>query len=133
MAIDKSSGQAISFSDIKNEFGTASKTGGGESLGKYRVSQRAGSLTLPLDTGIPSSGEIKFSDFYGKRLNIVVACGGGNLGSPPGWSANNVVAGEHPNPLSGSYISIIGSKNNIIKSLPGWSGKRVYILSLIHI
>ena len=32
---------------------------------------------MPLDTGIPKSGEIKFSDFYGKKLNIVVKCIGG--------------------------------------------------------
>lgn len=115
MAINKSSGQEISFGDdIKNEFGAARPDGSnqGWSFGKYRVSQTAGSLTLPLDSGIPSSGEIKFSQFYGKRLNIVVVCGGGNLGS-----AN----------YSGSSV-IIGSANNIIKSLPGSaSGKRVYI------
>ena len=116
MAINKSSGQEISFNDIKTEFGAARDTSltpnQGFSFGKYRVSQTAGSLTLPLDSGIPSSGEIKFSQFYGKRLNIVVVCGGGNLGS-----AN----------YSGSSV-IIGSANNIIKSLPGSaSGKRVYI------
>ena len=27
---------------------------------------------LPLDTNIPTSGEIKFSDFYGKQLNMIV-------------------------------------------------------------
>ena len=27
---------------------------------------------LPLDTGIHTSGEIKFSQFYGKKLNMVV-------------------------------------------------------------
>jgi hypothetical protein len=37
------------------------------------VSQSVGSLAnLPLDTGIPQSGSISFSDFYSKRLNIVV-------------------------------------------------------------
>ena len=113
MAIDKSSGQAISFSDIKNEFGTASKTGGGESLGKYRVSQRAGSLTLPLDTGIPSSGEIKFSDFYGKRLNIVIVCGGGNLAD---ISYNS------------STATVIGRSEGIYGDFPSnTSGKRVYM------
>ncbi|MEC8552082.1 MAG: hypothetical protein VXY93_16415, partial [Pseudomonadota bacterium] len=29
---------------------------------------------LPLDSGIPTSGQIRFSDFYGKSLNIVVDC-----------------------------------------------------------
>ena len=62
----QASGQ-ISFSDISNEFGNAG------SLGAYRVSQTIGELTnLPLDNGVPQSGTISFSDFYSKRLNIVV-------------------------------------------------------------
>ena len=62
----QASGQ-ISFSDISNEFGNAG------SLGAYRVSQTIGELSnLPLDNGIPQSGTISFSDFYSKRLNIVV-------------------------------------------------------------
>ncbi len=60
---------AISYSDIKNEFGEPNN----KNIGAYRVSQNIGELTArPLDTGIPKSGEIKFSDFYGKQLNIVV-------------------------------------------------------------
>jgi hypothetical protein len=61
----------ISFSQIANEFGTPS----GKNLGAYRISENVGSLSnLPLDDGIPRLGEgqIKFSNFYGKRLNIVV-------------------------------------------------------------
>ena len=66
----QSSGQ-ISFSNITNEFGTPS----GNNLGAFRVSENIGSLSnLPLDTGIPSTGEIKFSDFHGTRLNVVVDC-----------------------------------------------------------
>ena len=62
----QASGQ-ISFSDISNEFGNAG------SLGAYRVSQTIGELSnLPLDNGVPQSGTISFSDFYSKRLNIVV-------------------------------------------------------------
>ena len=62
----QASGQ-ISFSDISNEFGNAG------SLGAYRVSQTIGELSnLPLDNGVPQSGAISFSDFYSKRLNIVV-------------------------------------------------------------
>ncbi|MEC8553363.1 MAG: hypothetical protein VXY93_22925, partial [Pseudomonadota bacterium] len=51
----------------------------GRKLGSYRNShsdfknENCGALTdLPLDTGIPKTGEIKFSDFYGKKLNMVV-------------------------------------------------------------
>ena len=63
----QSSGQ-ISYSDIQNEFGSSGNGG----MGAYRVSQSVGTLTnLPLDSGIPQSGQISFSQFYGKRLNCV--------------------------------------------------------------
>ena len=64
----QSSGQ-ITFTNIRNEFGESTNS----KLGSYRVSQNIGDMTnLPLDNGIPSSGQIKFSDFYGKKLNVVV-------------------------------------------------------------
>ena len=66
----QASGQ-IKYSDIIAEFGSPN-TGG---LGQYRLDggEDVGSLTnLPLDTGVPTSGQIKFSDFYSKRLNHVV-------------------------------------------------------------
>jgi len=69
----QSSGQ-ISFSQIADEFGIPPES----NLGAYRVTESVGSLTnLPLDTGIPQSGQIRFSDFYSKRLNIVVDCHSG--------------------------------------------------------
>ena len=72
----------ISFSQITNEFGTPP----GKNLGAYRLDNQElntneGTVsykealcieTIPLDAGIPTSGEIKFSDFYGKRLNLIV-------------------------------------------------------------
>jgi len=68
----------IRWSDIRNEFG-ANISGGGVSLGRYRNSdpnfgnENVGSLTdLPLDIGVPKSGTIKASDFYSKRLNMVL-------------------------------------------------------------
>ena len=73
----QSSGNPISFSQLENEFGKNTK----RSLGDYRVSDnyannRGGDSNavgnLPLDTGIPQSGTIRFSDFYSKRLNMVV-------------------------------------------------------------
>jgi hypothetical protein len=67
MAI-KASGSSLSFSEIETEFGSNPN----KSLGTYRVSETYGNYTTSLDSGIPSSGEIKFSDFYNKRLNIVV-------------------------------------------------------------
>ena len=67
-----SSPNSISFRQIRDEFGE----NGTKSLGGYRISQEidGSGLTLPLDDGIPTSGTIKFSDFRGKRLNVVVDC-----------------------------------------------------------
>jgi hypothetical protein len=70
---------ALSFSEIAAEFGTPP----GRNLGAYRISVTIGGLSnLALDnvyngSGIvspfmPTSGEIKFSDFYSKKLNVVV-------------------------------------------------------------
>jgi hypothetical protein len=70
-------GSSISFGQIRAEFGDR----GDSRLGRYRrddpdfqnASPSGSTLTnLPLDTGIPVSGEIKFSDFRGKKLNMVV-------------------------------------------------------------
>jgi hypothetical protein len=65
----------ISFSQIANEFGLPP----GKNLGAYLISQSVAALSnFPLDAGIPQSGTIRFSDFYNKRLNIVVNCGSGS-------------------------------------------------------
>jgi hypothetical protein len=61
----------IDANDIRSEFGATNGTS--VSFGAYRVSQTVSALTnMPLDAGIPQSGPIKFSDFYNKRLNVVV-------------------------------------------------------------
>ena len=62
---------SISFSQIKYEFGPRT---GPINIGSYFVNENIGSLTnLPLDVGIPTTTqEIKFSDFYNKRLNVIV-------------------------------------------------------------
>ena len=66
---------SLSFSEIETEFGSNP----GRKLGGYRTddtefkNKNLGALSnLPLDTGIPTSGQIKFSDFYDKKLNMVV-------------------------------------------------------------
>ena len=73
----KASGNPLAFTEIEAEFGGNPA----RSLGQYRRDDSAftnespsgSSLSgLPLDTGIPTSGEIKFSDFYSKKLNMVV-------------------------------------------------------------
>ena len=61
----------IKYSEIIAEFGTPNNGG----LGEFRLGggENVGSLpNLPLDVGVPISGQIKFSDFYSKRLNQVV-------------------------------------------------------------
>ena len=82
MAINKTTGDAIKFSDIAAEFGYPSNIAGNRNgLGKYRVSETYGALVnIPLDTNagatlnkdIPQAGAIRFSDFYKARLNMVV-------------------------------------------------------------
>ena len=62
----------ISATNISDEFGR-NLAGNQMSLGGYRLSQTVGSLSFNgIDSGVPTSGEIKFSDFYNKRLNVVV-------------------------------------------------------------
>ena len=72
----QSSGQ-ISYSNITDEFGSPGNGG----IGAYRVTETVGGLSnLGLDNNqnnpptseMPQSGQISFSDFYGKRLNVVV-------------------------------------------------------------
>ena len=88
----KSSGSPLSFTEIESEFGSNP----GRSLGQYRSdhpnfqNKTLGSLSnLPLDAGIPSSGEIKFSQFYDKKLNMVVDYY--NDTGSAGGEANNVL------------------------------------------
>ena len=68
----KSSGTPLSFSEIQEEFGPSKNTTA--KLGEYRVSETYGSLSgIPLDSGMPQPPDpISFSDFYGKKLNMVV-------------------------------------------------------------
>ena len=63
----------ISAADIRNEFGPSDNNGEKVQLGSYRVSQTVGGLSnLPMDTGIPQSGQISFGDMRNKKLNVVV-------------------------------------------------------------
>ena len=68
---------------------------GTRSLGSYRLTQNVGSLSnLPLDIGSTNFWRIKFSDFYSKRLNIVVDCHSGEeedriVAKNDKWNNNN--------------------------------------------
>ena len=93
----KASGTSLSFSEIATEFGYPTNN----SFGNYRntTSQAGWDLgNLPLDTGIPTSGPIKFSDFYSKQLNIVINCWDGSdsdtdyhVNAKSQWNRNNLV------------------------------------------
>ena len=106
----KSSGSSLSFSEIETEFGA----NGSRSLGGYRVTQSVGSLSnLPLDNSIPTSGQIKFSDFYSKQLNVVVDCHSGSRedrisARNDKWNNNaiTVIGGFRSKKESGSKIII---------------------------
>lgn len=110
----------ISFSQIANEFGTPP----GKNLGAYRISQSVGSLSgLPLDTGVPQSGTINFSDFYSKKLNVVVdghsiADFSQRLSARVRYNNQNVtvIGGFKTRPESGANTRIIINVNKIIGS-----------------
>ena len=83
----------LSFQEIEAEFGAQSP----RSLGSYRHTQTVNGLTFNgIDSGVPSSGQIAFSDFYGKSLNIVVDCFSGSTESRINaksnkWDNNDIV------------------------------------------
>ena len=117
------SGGAITFGNKSNEFGLPP----GKNIGAYRVSENVGSLTaLPLDTGVPQTGAIKFSDFYNKKLNIVV-----DLHSIPDYSTRltarvryndqnvRVIGGFTSRPASSADKRVIINVNKIIGSDQG--------------
>jgi hypothetical protein len=67
----QSLGQPISAGQIRSEFGATN--GNSVKFGSYRISQTVSDLiNMPLDAEIPQAGPIKFSDFYSKKLNVVV-------------------------------------------------------------
>lgn len=111
-----SSGNSISFSQIQTEFGTVT----GKNLGAYRISENYGGLSnLPLDTGIPQSGQIKFSDFQGKKLNIIVDY----------YSSSTPTYGETAkNTYNNNDIRIVGGKSGITTTKPdSTSGKKIIV------
>ena len=131
----KSSGSSLSFSEIEAEFGA----NGSRSLGSYRLTQNIGSLSnLPLDSGVPTSGQIKFSDFYGKKLNVVVDCHSGGEETRKSakndkWNNNNVtvIGGFRSKKEGGSKIIINVNKkfcsdkngvNNCALKTGSWDG-----------
>ena len=117
--INKNTGDTISFTDIKNEFGMPPR----KNLGAYRMSVNVGSLSnLGLDnvddtsqthrpptSSMPQSGTIRFSDFYQKRLNVVVDyySGGDEL-----ESSNNVNIKTGYKQYKAGKVKILGFKSS---------------------
>tara|TARA_B100000212_G_scaffold169328_1_gene127390 strand:- start:209 stop:1615 length:1407 start_codon:yes stop_codon:yes gene_type:complete len=113
----QSSGQ-IKFSDITAEFGQPS----GKNIGAYRVSQNIGSLTnLPLDTGIPQSGQISFSNFRGKEANIIVDC--------HSFGSTNYNQDAYQNRFATGNFNVVGGfRTSVPKS--AWQGGKTVIINI---
>lgn len=116
----QASGTPLKFSEISAEFGLPP----GRNLGAYRVSENIGSLlNMPLDSGIPQSGTIRFSDFYSKRLNVVVDCHSGGdetrLNGRTRYINNNVrvIGGFRSRPLNSSGTKVFINANKDIGSV----------------
>ena len=110
----------ISFSDIRNEFGTPRNN----NIGAYRVSETYGAMSnLPLDNGIPQSGRINWSDFYNKRLNLIVDCysGGGSPTSTASFFWNSLDAAYTGN--AEAYFKVVDNGR------PDGNGSRVRLKS----
>ena len=121
MAI-KNSGSPLNFSEIEDEFGQNP----GRSLGRYRNThpdfgnKNLGELSnLPLDTGIPTSGQIKFSDFYSKRENIVV-----DLHS---FGNSNFNHNAYSNRFANGNYNIVGNYRTSVSKNTWQGGKKVII------
>ena len=117
--INKNPGDPISFTDIKNEFGLPPD----KNLGAYRMSVNVGGLSnlaldnvddigqthRPLTSIMPQSGTIKFSDFYQKRLNVIVDY---YSGGPEVESKNNVNIKTGYKQYKAGKVKILGFKSS---------------------
>lgn len=125
----KSTGSLSFLNDIESEFGDTPT----RSLGSYRSSdsnfqnKNVGTLSnLPLDNGIPTSGEIKFSDFYGKKLNMVVDYYSGGTEVKQTVGANTMRATWRYDNQSGKVTVVGGFRTR--PALNAWQGgKRIFI------
>lgn len=99
----------LAFSEIVSEFGIPKN----KNLGGYRINESYGRFkNISLDAGIPKSGIIKFSDFYNKRLNIIVNFWSGgteyrqNARSRYNSNVVNVVGGLKSRPINSSGTKV---------------------------
>ena len=147
MTINKTLGQTLSFKDdIEVEFGANSS----RSLGKYRSSDPSfdnksptgSSLSnLPLDAGIPTSGQIKFSDFYGKKLNMVVDYFADNVNLTKQNQGNNTMAATWRYQNQSERVKVVGgfrsrplgsvnNSSNYTMSASDWQGGKKIIVNI---
>ena len=142
----------LSFSEIEAEFGSG---GGQRRLGKYRrddpAFQNEGPFSnadngmlgkRPLDDGIPTGANatIKFSDFYSRKLNMIIKYYGGSAQNRTGtgggndnnqiatWKYHNeetnvIVVGNFKDRPAGSY----DASGNTFDSSNWQGGKKVII------
>ena len=130
MVIKSAGTGSLAYSEIASEFGSPKNN----NIGAYRVSQTVGALSnLALDNSsnhaplIPQSGQIRFSDFYGKRLNMVVDFySGGTVYRQVGKSrydanAVTVIGGFKKRPKSAAGTRVFIHVNKFIGSAKGGS------------
>ena len=109
----------IKYSQIIAEFGTPTDPNAG--LGEFRLGggEDVGSLVdVPLDVGVPITGEIKFSDFYSKRLNQIV-----DLHS----IGNNTVRQDAKDRWTNGNVHVVGSSKTGKTQPPDTIDDRVII------
>ena len=135
---------SITARDIAIELGYT--LGSSTRIGDYRLNggQNFNGVILPISEGVPTSGEIKFSDFYDARRTLVVDY---HSGSPENFpesaknrftSRSKVVVGGfigNDNDTSGKKVIIVvnkdissakGSANNCaLKTGTGWSSNTI--------
>ena len=112
---------AIKFSEIQSEFGYAT-------MGSYRLSESYGGFDFALDNdtcgpsanaSIPTSGAIKFSDFYSARLNTIIDYHSG------GDEFRKNARSKFDASTDGSGIDIVGG---LIGKPSSTTGKKVVIV-----
>ena len=119
----QSSGNPISFDQIRTEFGENDT----KSMGEYRVSQTVGALSnQPLDTGIPQSGAIKFSDFYDKRLNVIIDYHTSDANNPADAKSKYAQANDGTTGESEGSWTVIGGFRNP-PTLTGGTKTRIHV------
>lgn len=111
----------ISFLQISGEFGLPSN----KNIGAYRVSQTVGELSnLPLDNNIPQAGAIRFSDFYSKKLNVVMNfVNGSRINARTSYDNNStdiisVIGGFRIRPVSSSQTKVFIHVSGTIQPFP---------------